>query len=1645
MAAEAPSPQVQQALEVYTKGTRVWFEDADEAWVSASAVSKEITPQGVKIIFVNDEDDTREHVYESSFRLLNKSQGADLPPLRNPPKMENTDDLTSLSYLNEPSVLNTIKTRYLQRSIYTYSGIVLIATNPFARVQLYEPDIIQQYSGRRRGELEPHLFAIAEDAYRCMIREQSNQTIVVSGESGAGKTVSAKYIMRYFATADDKEALDKTSKGVGGGAGMTEVEEQILATNPIMEAFGNAKTTRNDNSSRFGKYIEIQFDKKNDIVGAKIRTYLLERSRLIFQPETERNYHIFYQLCAGIPLTERKEFELKDWTKYHYLNQSGTGMIPGVNDAEEFEITKNSLSMVGINLQTQWQIFRLLAALLHIGNIAIAGRNDATLADSDPALIMATKLLGIKTSDFRKWIVKKQIVTRNDKIISNLNPAQATVVRDSVAKYIYANLFEWLVSVVNDSLSCHEPGHATAFIGVLDIYGFEHFKKNSFEQFCINYANEKLQQQFNQHVFKLEQEEYVREKIAWQFIEFSDNQKCIEMIEARMGILSLLDEESRLPSGTDQGFCDKLIANFATPAYKGYFKKPRFSNNAFTVVHYAHEVQYEAEGFIDKNKDTVPDEHLALLQNADSSFLVEMLQTAASAAAAASAQAPAAAAPAKPGPRRMNAAPKKPTLGSIFKLSLISLMDTIGQTNVHYIRCIKPNEAKVAWEFDANMVLSQLRACGVLETIRISCAGYPSRWTFEDFAERYFVLVSSTYWDRKKTPDIRRLCTAILDTSIHDKDKYQIGLSKIFFRAGQLAFLEKRRADRFNECAVLIQKNMRRYLARQHYLQTKIITLRLQRVARMKMGMRKLELLRQERAAVVIQKYMRGHLGRKRVDARRNFVTRVQAAIRGRLARQAFGSFRINNAAIQIQRLLRGWSARQKFIRKRKHIIGIQACIRRRQARRQLGQLRQEARSIKKTIETSYKLENKVVELTHDITRERDQKKAYQSQVTQMESQLQQWIDKFDALERRSREDYKLLQGQFEALQHSHESLQQDYNELLARSEGQEKEINRLQSELTRVKQQPLKVSTTALHIQENDGDVTELKSQIAALKAQLKNNASKRQPSMQGIGRTLSPARRSPSWRGYSPDNYYYDRGSSPRARSPAYNSRRSSIKSRRESAVAVGNGGGRKPFRPISIDYSHTLRELNVGHRPAEEAMHAILQDEQVLEDEVLEGLIRSLKIPLPSAQDMLSRKHIVFPAHMIGIGLTQMWRFGYLPESERLVFTVMDTIQKHCLNYLSDDAIGPCAFWLTNTHELLSLVCSAEQDLEREMQYNSVHRRRSIGWHEFEKLMSTIKFELQCLEDNLYHHWLTEMKQKLSKMAVPALIESQSLPGFVSNESNRFLNRLLPIAHQPPFSMDDLLNFLNKVFTATRCYMVDPNVAEQGLTELLKLIGITTFNDVVMRRNFNSWKRAMQIQYNITRLEEWCKGHDLSESVSHLEHLKQAVKLLQLKKTSDEDLDIIYDACWVLTPTQIQKLVQNYLVADYEEPVSNDILRAVAARVSNNDSSDILLLDNVSLDDSPYEVPEPHSVVPNTFLPADVSRRCECISTFPIDPLTKIRTLFPSPPPHSIRLGLLLPAARATCLYMDSIRPCMYVCVCVYGYVLFSCLSPPFFLFV
>ncbi|PSN59854.1 myosin-2 [Corynespora cassiicola Philippines] len=1517
---------------IYDIGTRAWQPDATEGWVASELTDKQVNGDKVSLVFTLENGETK--TVETTIAAIQDGNDANLPPLMNPAMLEASDDLTNLSHLNEPAVLQAIKLRYAQKEIYTYSGIVLIATNPFARVDsLYVPGMIQAYAGKQRSYGAPHLFAIAEEAFADMLRDQKNQTIVVSGESGAGKTVSAKYIMRYFAT---RESPDNPGKRRGKADAMSETEEAILATNPVMEAFGNAKTTRNDNSSRFGKYIEIMFNKQTDIIGAKIRTYLLERSRLVFQPLKERNYHIFYQLVAGATDAEREEFSLKPVEEFSYLNQGSAPVIDGVDDKAEFDATRNSLTTIGVPAETQAHIFKLLAALLHMGDVKItATRTDSSLAPDEPALVKACNLLGINAADFAKWTVKKQLITRGEKIVSNLTQQQAIVVRDSVAKFIYSSLFDWLVERINESLATEEVlSSAHSFIGVLDIYGFEHFAKNSFEQFCINYANEKLQQEFNQHVFKLEQEEYLREQIDWTFIDFADNQPCIDLIEAKLGVLALLDEESRLPMGSDEQFVTKLHHHFAADKQK-FYKKPRFGKSAFTICHYAVDVTYESDGFIEKNRDTVPDEHMEVLKASSNKFLNEVLDVAAQIRDKETAQT----ASAKPGAvasaGRRIAVNRKPTLGGIFKSSLIELMSTINSTDVHYIRCIKPNEAKEAWKFEGPMVLSQLRACGVLETVRISCAGYPTRWTYEEFALRYYMLVPSSSW----TPEIRNMATAILKKALGDgkndgTDKYQMGLTKIFFRAGMLAFLENLRTARLNDAAIMIQKNLRAKYYRRIYLETREAVVLLQALARGYMTRERAEEARQIKAATTIQRVWRGSKDRKQFLLVRNSVIRFQAAAKGFLCRKNILDTRLGNAARIIQRNWRSQRSLKSWRQYRKKIIIIQNLWRGKQARRQYKGLRAEARDLKNI---SYKLENKVVELTQALGTMKEKNKALQSQVDNYEGQIKSYKERSRALESRQKElqaeanQAGITAARLSAMEEDFKKLQTNYDESTAKMRHLQEEEKQLRASL--------KQTTDELDQAKRRSNVTEtekmsLRQQLADLQDQVE--MMKRSGPLTGEmpnGHTALGASslinlvssKKPKRRSAGPDTRDLDRFSQTYSPRPV--------------SMAVGNLSHRPNLSGSTFNANIDNVELELEN---------ILADEEMLNDEVTLGLIKNLKIPSPTTTPPPTDKEVLFPAYLINLVTSEMWNNGFVKESERFLANVMQSIQQEVMQHDGDEAINPGAFWLSNVHEMLSFVFLAEDWYEQQKTDN----------FEYDRLLEIVKHDLESLEFNIYHTWMKVLKKKLHKMIIPAIIESQSLPGFVTNESNRFLGKLLQSNNAPAYSMDNLLSLLNNVYKAMKAYYLEDSIITQTVTELLRLVGVTAFNDLLMRRNFLSWKRGLQINYNITRIEEWCKSHDMPEGTLQLEHLMQATKLLQLKKATLNDIEIIQDICWMLSPNQIQKLLNQYLVADYEQPINGEIMKAVASRVT--EKSDVLLLTAVDMEDSgPYEIAEPRVI--------------------------------------------------------------------------------------
>ncbi|XP_076679320.1 dilute class unconventional myosin isoform X2 [Andrena cerasifolii] len=930
--------------ELYVKGGRVWVPHPEKIWEGAVLLEDYKLNQKSLKVRTDDSNQTK---------TLDVKSDAELPPLRNPDILIGENNLTSLSFLHEPAVLYNLQIRFQRHCIYTYCGIVLVAFNPYNELPIYGNDTIWAYRGQAMGDLEPHIFAVAEEAYTKLEREGHDQSIIVSGESGAGKTVSAKYTMRYFAT-------------VGGSTTETQVEKKVLASLPIMEAIGNAKTTRNDNSSRFGKFIEIQFNKHYHITGASMRTYLLEKSRVVFQANEERNYHIFYQMCAAA--TRFPHLHLGDQNMFHYLNQGSNPVIDGVDDLVCFDETISALTMLGFTAKQQDDMLRILAAIMHLGNVSI-GNADAQnlnsetdteasyITSSDKHLLTICELLGTDVNATRKWLCHRKIVSMREVFLKPMNVEQAIGARDALAKHIYAELFNWIVAGINNSLQSQNKPQC--FIGVLDIYGFETFEINSFEQFCINYANEKLQQQFNQHVFKLEQEEYLKEEIEWTFIDFYDNQPCIDLIETKLGILDLLDEECRMPKGSDSSWAEKLYAKCGRSKH---FERPRFGTSAFLIHHFADLVRYETVGFLEKNRDTVIEEQVDVLRNGNNKLLKKLfseedpkLLVPSNVRVKVSAQKPVLSSPKQ----------NKKTVGSQFRDSLNMLMATLNATTPHYVRCIKPNDTKEAFEYNPVRAVQQLRACGVLETIRISAAGFPSQRTYGDFFLRYRCLCR---FKEIRRDDLKETCRRILGRYIKDEDKFKFGKSKVLFRAGQVAYLEKLRAERQRDACIMIQKTARGLICRTRYRKIRRAVLGLQRHGRGYIARQKAQAMREERAAIKIQARVKGWLKRRRYLQTKRTILGIQKYGRGKMARERYQLMRDNAAAIVIQRFARGYLVRIACQQKLRDIVTVQAAVRRYLAKKVFRRLKAEARSVEHVKSLNKGLEKKIITLQQKIT-----------------------------------------------------------------------------------------------------------------------------------------------------------------------------------------------------------------------------------------------------------------------------------------------------------------------------------------------------------------------------------------------------------------------------------------------------------------------------------------------------------------------------------------------------------------------------------------------------------------------------------------------------------------------------------------------------
>ncbi|XP_058405723.1 unconventional myosin-VIIb [Diceros bicornis minor] len=875
-----------------TVGDHVWLNPpcANKTGVAIGGIIKETKPSKILV----EDDEGKEHWIQA--------EGLGTLSPMHPNSAQGVEDMIRLGDLNEAGIVHNLLIRYQQHKIYTYTGSILVAVNPFQVLPLYTLEQVQLYYNRHVGELPPHVFAIANNCYFNMKRNKRDQCCIISGESGAGKTETTKLILQFLATVSGQHSW---------------IEQQVLEANPILEAFGNAKTIRNDNSSRFGKYIDIYFNPSGVIEGARIEQFLLEKSRVCRQAPEERNYHIFYCMLLGMSTDEKQLLGLGTPSEYHYLTMGNCTSCEGLNDAKDYAHVRSAMKILMFSDSENWDLSKLLAAILHLGNVEFMAAVFENLDSSDvmetPAFPTVMKLLEVKHQALRDCLIKHSIIVRGEFVTRPLNIAQAADRRDAFAKGIYGHLFLWIVKKINTVIftpPAQDPKNVRRAIGLLDIFGFENFQNNSFEQLCINFANEHLQQFFVQHVFSLEQEEYRSENIAWDYIHYTDNRPTLDLLALKpMSIISLLDEESHFPQGTDTTMLQKLNSVHAN---NKAFLQPRNIHDArFGIAHFAGEVYYQAEGFLEKNRDALSTDILALVYSSENKFLRQIFKL----ESAETKLGHGTIIKAKAGSLLFKSADsnKRPsTLAGQFKRSLDQLMKILTDCQPYFIRCIKPNEYKKPLLFDRELCLRQLRYSGMMETVHIRKSGFPIRYTFEEFSQRFRVLLPSAV--RLQLRDkFHQMALHIAEMWLGTDKDWKVGKTKIFLKENQDTLLEVQRSQALDKATVSIQRVLRGYKYRKEFLRQRRAAITLQAQWRGYYNRRnfKLILLGFER----LQAIARSHLLAKQYQATRQRTVRLQALCRGYLVRQQVQAKR--RAVVVIQAHARGMAARRNFQRQK--------------------------------------------------------------------------------------------------------------------------------------------------------------------------------------------------------------------------------------------------------------------------------------------------------------------------------------------------------------------------------------------------------------------------------------------------------------------------------------------------------------------------------------------------------------------------------------------------------------------------------------------------------------------------------------------------------------------------------------------------------
>ncbi|KAL9331871.1 hypothetical protein ACSQ67_001481 [Phaseolus vulgaris] len=1477
-------------------GSQIWVEDPDVAWIDGEVL--EVKGEVIKVLCSSGKT-----VVAKASSIYHKD--TEVPP-------SGVDDMTKLAYLHEPGVLDNLRSRYDINEIYTYTGNILIAVNPFIRLpHLYDSHMMAQYKGAAFGELSPHPFAVADAAYRLMINEGISQSILVSGESGAGKTESTKQLMRYLAYMGGRAAAE----------GRT-IEQKVLESNPVLEAFGNAKTVRNNNSSRFGKFVEIQFDQKGRISGAAIRTYLLERSRVCQVSDPERNYHCFYMLCAAPP-EDVKKYKLGDPRMFHYLNQSNCFELEGLDESKEYRDTRRAMDIVGISAEEQDAIFKVVAAILHLGNIEFTkGKEiDSSVPKDEKSwfhLQTAAELFMCDAKALEDSLCKRVIVTRDETITKWLDPEAAALSRDALAKIVYSRLFDWLVDKINNSIG--QDPESKSLIGVLDIYGFESFKTNSFEQFCINLTNEKLQQHFNQHVFKMEQEEYKKEEIDWSYIEFVDNQDILDLIEKVShltlqslawslkpgGIIALLDEACMFPRSTHETFAQKLYQTFTNHKR---FSKPKLSRSDFTICHYAGDVTYQTDFFLDKNKDYVVAEHQALLYASKCPFISGLYP---------------------PSPEESSKQSKFSSIGSRFKQQLQSLLETLSSTEPHYIRCVKPNNLLKPAIFENKNVLLQLRCGGVMEAIRISCAGYPTRKTFDEFVDRFSLLAPEAL---DGSSDEVTACKRILKNV--GLEGCQIGKTKVFLRAGQMAELDTRRSEILGRSANIIQRKIRSYLSRRSFILLRLSALRIQAACRGQLARQVYEGMRQEASSLVIQRCFRMHIARRAYKGLYTAAVSIQTGMRGMAARCELSFRRRTKAAIVIQSHCQKYLAQLHFTELKKAAITTQCAWRGKVARQELRKLKLSARETGALQAAKSKLEKQVEDLTLRL---------------QLEKRL-----RVDMEESKAQENQR-LQSALQEMQ-----LQFKETKLLLEKE---REATKIAAEKAPIIQE-IPVVDHAL-LEKLNSENEKLKNMVSSLEKKI-DETEKRYKEANKIGEErLKQALDAES-------KVVQLKTAMQRLEEKFIDMESANHILQKQSLL-------NSSVKTIAEHLSSPVDEkLENGHHVAEE-------------QKAVDTYVTPVK-QFGTESDFKLRRSYIERQHENVDSLVNcvMKNIGFNHGKPIAAFTIYKCllhwksfeaertsvfdrlIQMIGSEIESQDGNDHMAYWLSNTSALLFLL---EQSLKSGSSTNSTPVRKPpnptslFGRMTMSFLSSPSSANLAAPPSDVVRKVEAKYPALLFKQQLTAYLEK--IYGIIRDNLKKDLTAVLALCIQAPRTSkgglrsgrslakdspmvhwQSTIESLNSLLCTLKENFVPPVLIQKIFSQTFSYINVQLFNSLLLRRDCCTFSNGEYVKAGLAELELWCcqaKEEYAGSSWDELKHIRQAVGFLVIHQKYRISYDeIINDLCPVLSVQQLYRICTLYWDGNYNtRSVSPDVLssmRMLMAEDSNNAQSDSFLLDDSS----------------------------------------------------------------------------------------------------